>query len=299
MQKAILTQAAEGAATSITDSSDATEIDHRSQAEILASRLSEAEHRNAQLEAHNRSLVDAIAARDSFLAVVAHELRNPMTPILGRVTLLKRSLDRGETSIADASMKLQQIEKLVVKFIRRATMLLDVSRASSGRLYVGRGPVDATDVIGEVVAELAAVAIHAGSTLSVELPDHRLTIVGDRLALEQVLDNLISNAVKYGEGKPIRVSAAIDDTRGRIVIKVRDGGPGISASACERIFERFERAVADDSSITGFGVGLWIVRQLCEAMSGDVRVESIVGHGSTFLVDLPLHKPEIQNEQSP
>ena len=294
-----MTEAADGVVKAITDFRDDTENDQQPQAEILASRLNEAEQRNAQLEAHNRSLVAAVASRDSFLAVVAHELRNPMTPILGRVTLLKRSLDRGETSAAEAAVKLQQIERLVVKFIKRATTLLDVSRASSGKLYVGRGPVDATEAISEVVAELAAVAVHAGSTLRVELPDTVLTIVGDRLALEQVLDNLISNAVKYGDGKPILVSAAIDDARGRVVIKVRDEGPGISASACERIFERFERAVSDDSSITGFGVGLWIVRQLCEAMSGDVRVESMVGHGSTFLVDLPLYKPEIQNEQEP
>ena len=129
----------------------------------------------------------------------------------------------------------------------------------------------------------------AGSNLSADLPHGPLLVSGDRLALEEILDNLVSNAIKYGSNEPILLSAGVDEEKRLAVIDVSDRGPGIPSANQARIFERFERAVQPGEHLAGFGVGLWIVRQLCEGMGGSVTVNSSPGQGSTFRVGLPLH----------
>lgn len=112
--------------------------------------------------------------------------------------------------------------------------------------------------------------------------------MGDWLSIEEIIDNLVSNAIKYGPGKPVVVRATADAANGVARITVRDGGPGISAGSQARIFERFERAVPPANHAGGFGVGLWIVRQLTEAMNGTIAMASVPGVGSTFCITLPL-----------
>ena len=115
-----------------------------------------------------------------------------------------------------------------------------------------------------------------------------LGVLGDWLAIEEILENLVSNAIKYGAGKPILVSVAADAANGVARVSVEDGGPGISAESQARILERFERAVTADHQASGFGLGLWIVKQLVDAMKGTIPVTSTPGAGSTFRVTLPL-----------
>ena len=138
-----------------------------------------------------------------------------------------------------------------------------------------------------MVESLRPMAAHAGSAIAVAVPDD-LVLSCERLALDQILDNLITNAIKYGDGGAIAVAAARDGAVARI--RVSDRGVGIPAADQARIFERFERAVADPGTApTGFGVGLWLVRRLAEAMGGSVALESRPGEGATFTVTLPLH----------
>jgi signal transduction histidine kinase len=108
------------------------------------------------------------------------------------------------------------------------------------------------------------------------------------MAIEEILENLVSNAIKYGAGKPILVSVVADDAEGVARVNVVDSGPGISSESQARIFERFERAVPRDHHAGGFGVGLWVVNRLVEAMKGTVDVTSEPGVGSTFCITLPL-----------
>jgi signal transduction histidine kinase len=243
--------------------------------------------RQAALEKQIAELTEAVTARDEFLAVAAHELRNPMTPILAHVQRLNRICSAGAD--AEVSRGLKRLEKLVEHYIRRATALLEVSRMTTGKLSLNPEVFDLAEQLRETAETVRPAARYVGSAISVDAPDH-LTVLLDRLAIEQVLDNLISNAVKYGGGHPVSLTLALVD--GQATISVKDSGNGISAADQARIFDRFERAVTQGSSIGGFGVGLWVVGQLVEAMGADIQVESEVGVGTTFTLRLPIQGTE-------
>jgi signal transduction histidine kinase len=135
-----------------------------------------------------------------------------------------------------------------------------------------------------VAQSVAPEARHSGSRLDLSIQEG-VVGVWDRLAVEEIVENLLSNASKYGAGKPIQISLSLDSTTARIVI--RDQGIGISTEDQARIFDRFERAVTR-SQHGGFGVGLWIVGRLVEAMGGTITITSQPGEGSAFVVSLPI-----------
>ena len=243
---------------------------------------------NARLIAEVARLTEAVEARDAFLAVAAHELRNPMTPIIGRIQILARAVRRPDFQVERLVQGLDEIEWLITRYLKRANVLLDVSRITSGKLALERLPVDVCEVAREVIENFSPLRRHAGSDLTLDLPGEPVVVSGDRLAIEEILDNLVSNAIKYGANKPILLRIGVDEEQHCAVIRVSDSGSGISADDQARIFERFERAVQPGEHLRGFGVGLWIVRQLCQGMEGSVRVDSTPGQGSTFSVALPL-----------
>ena len=177
-------------------------------------------------------------------------------------------------------------------YIKRATVLLDVSRITMGRLRLKTAPVNVCGIIRKVSANFQPAADHAGSRLDLNLPAAPVVADGDPLAVEQIVDNLLSNAIKYGAGKPIVLSAAADPDRRVAAMCIRDNGPGIAQADQARIFRRFERAEQSGERAGGFGVGLWLVRQLSEAMGGSVTVKSAPGRGTTFSVTLQLHAEE-------
>jgi signal transduction histidine kinase len=257
--------------------------------------IDELRRRNAELVQANERLAEEVAARDSILAIAAHELRNPMTPLLGRVQLLRRMAGKAGFHRKSAEQGLAQIEWLIVRYVKRATTLLDVSRITSGRLKLDRRPINICDLAREVGESFRPIAAHAGSDLELELPAESLIVSGDRLAIEEILDNLISNAIKYGGGNPIIMTMSEDAERGVALIRVQDGGAGISPGDQARIFERFERVVRPGENPGGFGVGLWIVRHLSEAMGGTIAVTNIPSGGSSFCVTLPLQSSK-ENE---
>ena len=236
------------------------------------------ETRVAELEAE-------IRARDDFLAIAAHELRNPMTPIAGRVELLlklaRRASDRVPPEILSG---LERLEYLVDAYVRRATTFLDISRISSRNLQLTLAQLDLSSVVRDTVTSMSPAADSAGCRISLAVEEH---VVGsfDQTAAEQIVENLLSNALRYGAGQPINVSLARDANIARL--SVSDRGIGISHADQARIFEQFQRAAGNNTD-GGFGVGLWITRQLVLAMGGEIFVVSEVGEGSTFTVSLPL-----------
>ena len=236
----------------------------------------------------NLRLAEQVAARDSFLALAAHELRNPMTPIVSRIALLRNAVAKGSLPPEKLAHQLEQIDWLIALFIKRATILLDVSRITTGKLRLELDEVDVCEVAHAVAVNFEPLADNAGSRIELDLPSGGLGVLGDWLAIEEVLDNLVSNAIKYGAAKPILVRAVADPANGVARVSVADGGPGISVESQARIFERFERAVPSADHSGGFGVGLWIVKQLVEAMKGTISVTCTPGTGSTFFVTLPL-----------
>jgi signal transduction histidine kinase len=169
---------------------------------------------------------------------------------------------------------------------RLVSSLLDVSRISEGRLALEPQEVDLGAVARDVAERFAEQAGQVGSALSVEGEAHA-PVRADPLRLDQVVVNLVSNALKFGEGRPVRLHLAQDAQQ--VELRVRDEGLGIAPEDQERIFGRYERAVPS-RHYGGLGLGLWLSRQLVEAMGGSIAVQSAPGQGATFRVRLPSAK---------
>ena len=245
---------------------------------------------NANLEVAQRrlaELAEAVAARDNFIAVAAHELRNPMTPILGQIELLLRGVKVSKFSPAQVEERLERIHRSMVHYLKRAAILLDVSRIASGKFKLAPVPCDLGEIIRFVVESFDEMARHSGALLSVEAPPS-LSGSWDRIALEQIIDNLVSNAIKYGGRNPVIVFLQ-EQRDSHVIIEVRDRGPGISARNKERIFGQFERAIGAEEQQSGFGVGLWVVGQIIDAMEGTIAVSDGAGGGTVFTVVLPRY----------
>jgi signal transduction histidine kinase len=170
------------------------------------------------------------------------------------------------------------------RYVKRASLLLDVSRINAGSIDLRLEAIDIADVLREVVDVYAIEAAFNRVELRLTAPD---TLVGrwDGPAIEQVTGNLISNAIKYGDGKPVDIVLAREGEQVRL--EVKDHGIGISAENQARIFGRFEQVMTGQQR-TGFGVGLWLARALIEAHGGSISVHSVPGQGSAFTVRLPL-----------
>lgn len=220
--------------------------------------------------------------KDAFLAVASHELRTPIGSLWLTIQATLTQVAAGTMSLDQVRPRLERAESHVKRLAALVERMLDASRIHAGRLEL----VDEdTDLVGltRAVAQRFDEASDAGGPIAIDSPP---TLVGrwDREWLDQVITNLISNAVKYGEGKPIELQVV--DHGATAELCVVDHGMGIATENQERIFERFERAVPT-RNYPGFGIGLWLVREVVTAMGGTIRVESRPGNGATFVVSLP------------
>jgi signal transduction histidine kinase len=237
----------------------------------------------AILEQRIEALEDALRARDRFLSIAAHELRNPMAPLVLQVGLLLKAARRGEVDrVVDG---LEQLEVIVGRYVKRANVLLDFTRLVADRIVLEPVMLDIAEFVRTVAAAYTAMAAHGGSELRLVTPD-LLIARADPMAIEQILENLISNAIKFGSGKPIDVGLQREGDTMRITI--RDRGPGISPEDQTRIFAPFEKVMARAEG-GGFGVGLWVVGRLVAEMGGTIELDSALGDGATFDVILPLN----------
>jgi PAS domain S-box-containing protein len=229
-------------------------------------------------------LREAVGLRDDFLSVASHELRTPLTALKLEVSNLLRlaRLDAGPER-ARLIAKVEKIDTQAARLRGLIDDLLDVSRLAAGQLELHVEPIDLGQLTNDVGAGFVDEAARLGSRLTVDAPEGAIG-QWDRERLEQVVSNLISNAVKYGDGKPIDVTVRAEGGHARLVI--RDRGLGIAGRDQERIFGRFERA-ASSGNYGGIGLGLWIVKQIVGVFGGVVSVESEMGAGSVFTVELP------------
>jgi PAS domain S-box-containing protein len=232
--------------------------------------------------------LDAIRARDEFLSLASHELGTPLTSVKLHLDGLLRLAGRGaQTAGPEFLPKLEMAARQVDKLSELISRLMDVSRIKAGRLRLELGEVDLSAVVNEVVARFRADAVKAGCAVTIHA-DAPVCGRWDPLRMEQVVTNLLTNAIKFGAGKAVQIDVSSGGGWARLA--VRDQGIGISPEDIERVFQRFERAGAA-RTYAGMGLGLYIVRQIVEAHGGNVRVESRPGAGSTFHVDLPLEPP--------
>ncbi len=235
---------------------------------------------------------DAIRARDDFLSVAAHELKTPLTAL--RLNL-ERTLYLTTRGPAETLPK-QSVEKSLSPALRQIARLqqlldalLDISRVTSHRLRLDVSAVDMVELVAELASRLEVPARAAGVELHFELPHEPLILFGDRLRLEQVLTNLVTNAIKYGAGRPVHIFVA--ERPEMAALHVRDQGIGIAPEDQARIFDRFVRATHTRQS-ESLGLGLYIAKEIVTAHGGTISVTSEPGHGATFEVLLPLRRTE-------
>jgi PAS domain S-box-containing protein len=229
---------------------------------------------------------EALQLRDVFLSVAAHELKTPLTSLLGNTQLLQRRLER-EGLLVGPHAKVTQVVVEQAKRLNKMVMaLLDVSRIATGQLSIEPEVVDLRALVQRIVAEVQpALDKH---TVECQIPEETVLIDGDVVRLEQVLHNLVANAIKYSpEGGPVVVRLERDGDQARIA--VIDRGIGIPKTDQSQLFERFYRASnADFRHLSGMGIGLFVVKEIVGLHSGTVGVSSTEGEGSTFTVTLPL-----------
>jgi len=227
---------------------------------------------------------EAIRLRDEFLSIASHELRTPLAALL----LLLRNVAQKAAAVDERlAGNIERAQRIGARLSQLVDALLDVSRIATGELKLNVEPFDMCDAAREVTERLRESAAAAKCDLSVDLRG-RLPGRWDRLRIEQVLMNLISNAIKYAAGRPIRVSVAQEGDWA--VLQVRDHGPGIADAELPRIFERFERA-ASARHYGGMGLGLYVARQIADAHGGTIAATNMEGAGVCFSVRLPLNPP--------
>ncbi|WP_164018976.1 AAA family ATPase [Pyxidicoccus trucidator] len=232
-----------------------------------------------------RASQEAVRLRDEFLSVASHELNTPLTSLRLMVQSLLRHVPQGLPEPALRAMR--TVDSQSLKLATLIEELLDVSRIHAGRLDMDLKRVDLEAVLHRVAERLREPLARADCFLDVQVEG---PVVGqwDAHRLGQVLLNLLSNALKFGAGKPIHVSAGVD--HGTASVCVRDEGIGIAPDKLPHIFERFERAVSV-RAYGGLGLGLHLVREILTALGGTIRVESALGVGTTFIVQLPCEGP--------
>jgi len=239
--------------------------------------LAEAQATIADLEA-------ALKAREDFIASIGHEMRNPMVPIVLAVERLRDLAAAGDLERMRHSIEI--LGKATDAFTRRTTQLLDLTRISRGNFELSPEAIDFSRCLADTLDRHADIARRAGCALHASVPPG-VTGRGDRGALEQVWDNLLSNAFKYGSGRPVDVALWVDGADARV--RVRDGGAGIALEDQQHIFGLFERARNLDRP--GLGIGLWIAAQIAAAMGGSIGVQSTPGQGAAFTLTFPLAGP--------
>ena len=248
--------------------------------------ITERKHTQLERELLYREALDAIRTRDEFLSVASHELRTPLAALQLQIEMLvhpPRGLSDAALSPEQMKPKLERAQRQIERLTRLIGELMDVSRITAGRLRLELEQIDLSALVRDVVDRLGEVTRRTNCSVEVTAPT---PVVGmwDRMRVEQAVTDLLTNALKFGDSKPIEISVEGRAETGRLV--VADHGIGIAPQDVERVFERYQQAISS-RAFGGLGLGLYIVRQIVEAHGGTIRLESQPGVGSTFVVDLP------------
>ncbi len=246
--------------------------------------------RKAELERERllRELAEAVRLRDGFLSIASHELKTPLTPLTLKLEALARRMAPSEADGTLLSRKdLDLMRRQVARLSNLVNDMLEVTSLGTGRIPMKREQVDLAALVREVVQRFLPEAERCGCVLSVEAPD---VVVGpwDRLRLEQVIERLLSNALKYGAGKPVALSLVGEAER--VWLIVRDRGIGFDPALSQRIFDKFERA-SSERHYGGLGLGLYFTRYIVQGLGGNISAEGRPNEGATFTVELPREIP--------
>jgi signal transduction histidine kinase len=232
---------------------------------------------------YQQYLERSLNARDDFLSIASHELKTPITSLKLQLQMLQKTAALGKVDSQEVATKLGVSTNQINRLTDLIENLLDVTRVRGGKFDLKSEELDLTQVVEKVVSSLQDQAKSFGSVIEVKVGGPSIGH-WDRVRVEQIITNLVTNAIKYGGKKPILVEAGSVDSN--FVLRVTDRGIGISKSDQNRIFGRFERA-ASAKNFGGLGLGLYITKLIVEAHGGTIDVESEPGKGSVFTVILP------------
>ncbi|MES3039371.1 MAG: PAS domain-containing sensor histidine kinase [Bdellovibrionota bacterium] len=251
-----------------------------------------------RVEERTEELQKAVRARDEFVSVASHELKTPLTALRLQAQITQRNINRGDFSIFTKERVTQfanQLDTQVDRLSHLVEDMLDISRIQVGKLTTSFEKTNLSNLVQGVVDRFQVQVAAANCEVEMDLqPD----VEGnwDQFRLEQVVLNLLSNATKYGAGKKIKIELLKENDRA--VLSVADHGMGISKEDQERIFERFERAISPNE-VSGLGLGLYIAKEIVIAHEGTIEVESDIGKGSKFTVEIALNpKQPTQHKRS-
>ena len=259
------------------------ELQHRTTLlETEARSAEELAHANDELQRRQYELERAISARSRFYASMSHELRTPINAVLGYSTLM---LDGIYGSLNDKQREgLERTHRAAKHLLELVNDVLDLSKIEAGKIELAMQPVQFPGLIEDLFVTVAPFAAENKTKLDLSMDGPPVTIVSDPRRVRQVLLNLVSNAIKFGGGNPVRVTSRAT-SEGGVQIEVRDSGEGIPEEDLSRIFDEFVQL--GDSQQPGTGLGLPISRRLVELLGGKLDLESEVGKGSCFRVTLP------------
>jgi PAS domain S-box-containing protein len=263
---------------------------------VIGSMMDVTERRRAEEERRAREAAEvANRAKNEFLSRMSHELRTPLNAILGFAQLLElEGLDAGQHESVGYILKAGQ------HLLNLINEVLDISRIESGRMTMTLESLQIMGVLQEGLDLIRPLAAQRGVQVDTDFSDVcEQQIVADAHRLKQVLLNLLANAVKYNhKGGSVTLSCEVHGD-GRVRLSVRDTGPGIPMESISRLFTPFERLGAEQSGVEGIGLGLALSKRLAEAMGGSIGVESTVGQGSVFWVDLPIAGSDVERKKKP
>jgi PAS domain S-box-containing protein len=244
-------------------------------------------NRQLELEQEARTQIEAtLRSRDEFLIAVAHELRTPITALLGYGQMMRRHFEHGHANPERDQRIIQAIIVQGERVSRLTNTMINMYRLNESSLKLNIVPLDLRVELARVASQLELLTDQ--HPLTTELPAEPLMIEGDEQALEQILYNLIQNAIKYSPAGGM-ITMRLRAADGQALITVADEGVGIPEDERERIFERFYRARnISGEQISGLGMGLYIVKEMVTLHHGTIDVASSLGKGSTFRVILPL-----------
>jgi len=265
----------------------------QTQSEELQSQHEEIQAQNEQLlqqgeelRRHVAQLAAADAHKNHFLGVLAHELRNPMTPITNSIYILRHT----EPGSDGAKRAQAVIERQVTHLVRLVDDLLDVTRVSEGKIHIERRPLDLVEIVHACVEDLSSAFDHHETRLAVDVPALPVAVNGDRTRLSQVITNLLNNSIKFSERGNVRLSLAIDRQCREAVLTVVDDGVGMESELLPNLFQPFSQGISGLDRVNGgLGLGLALVKALVTLHDGKVAAHSDgPGRGAEFTIRLPL-----------
>jgi signal transduction histidine kinase/CheY-like chemotaxis protein len=258
----------------------------QAQQEEIQAQNEELLQQGEELRRHVAQLAEADAHKTQFLGVLAHELRNPMTPIANSIHILKNTEPGSESAMRARTI----IERQVTHLVRLIDDLLDVTRISEGKIQVQRQPLDLVAIAKACVEDLATEFAERGIDVVTDLPDEPVEVNGDGTRLSQVLGNLLNNSIKFSTQGSVTLQLRVDHQNGEALLRVRDDGIGLEPELVPKLFQPFSQGATGIARVNGgLGLGLALVKALVRLHDGDVSAHSDgPGRGAEFTVRLPL-----------